>query len=217
MSVISTTAKELFEDTIQERPELFASGAWFSLDNFREKVLHPFDRKRLELSYSSPGEAWAALKHAICQLPWVETRGEGLEIEFRCKHIPSNAPANYSEAMALIDHYKKALVRWKDSGQQLLELTAITNALNLSMEASEYRLLRAGALIHYFRTMAQTFAQDIEAATSKKRLVRTPTPFDLEGILANPAAYGKVMGLLELVGILTPEKLEEFGKEKTNG
>lgn len=86
-------------------------------------------------------------------------------------------------------------------------------ALSASLEASEWRLIRAGAMILHYRTMAATFAEDIEAVTGKKREVRDPTPFDLEGIVSNPAAHGKVGQLLNMVGLLTPEMLEKFAEE----
>jgi hypothetical protein len=102
--------------------------------------------------------------------------------------------------------------KWKDVGQQVIDLTEGVHALKISMKKSEELLQRAAALAFFYRSRIVEFnkARNIDNDNID------PDPMLLEAIVADPSRYAEVKILTKAFGILTDEALEKAVEEASN-
>ena len=206
LSKPSVTARGILMETIMEKPELFKSNeAWISVNDFRDHVIHPYDLNRLQVSYSTNTEAWDAMQDAIKGFPWIETQGSGRTMEFRVKHYPNTLPRTQNDALAEVKHLRSILSKWKDVGQQLIDMTEAVHALKLSYTEAEQLQHRTAALAFYYRSRHTEFCKTRGVSFDDI----DPDPMLLEAILADPSKFAEVKILQKAFGILTDEALEK--------
>ena len=205
----TVTARGILLETILEKSDVFRNpDYWVSIADFRDHVLHPFDLARLQAVHTTTTDAWQAIEHSLSSFPWIETRGSGIITEFRVKTYPNTLPRNLNDALAEVKNLRTALGKWKDIGQQMIDLTEGVHALNLGLRKNEELLHRTAALAFFYRSRIVEFnkARSIESEID-------PDPMLLEAIQADPSKYAEVKILQKSFGLLTDEALEKSVEE----
>ena len=206
----NVTARGVLLETIIEKADLFRNPEmWVSVQDFREQVMHRYDLERMQLAYSTPTEATQALIHALESYPWIETRGSGIHTEFRVKHFPNTLPRNLNDALAEVKQLRSVLAKWKDVGQQMLDLTSGVHALRLALKNNEDLLFRAAALAFFYRSRLVEFCKARDLSFDDI----DPNPMLLEAIVADPSKFAEVKVMTKAFGLLTDEALENAVEE----
>jgi len=196
-------AAQILQETAVAHPDTMSK--WIMLRDVRDKILHPFDRERLRLTYKT-GNAWDALKDAAKSLKWLEVRGEGMETEIKCRFIPVDTFDTLEEALERINHLSVVFAHWKEIGHRLLLAEETIWNMKEHIKAADARVMRSLALVFHYKVMANEFHQMLLDAKVHKNLLRSVEPPTRETLdemwKNNPAAFGPLKLMLADSGIL---------------
>jgi len=208
-------ASQVLQETAVANPVML--NTWIYLKDVRDKLLHPFDRERLRLSYRA-GNSWEALKEAARLAPWMELRGEGLNTEVRAKRIPVDKFDTLEDAVERIEHLNLVFNHWKEIGHKLLMAEETIWNMREHIKASDTRLMRAMALIFHFQVQANEFRKqlvELGVPEGKLRKVDPPSATKLDAMWkGNLGDYGPLKLLLKDTGILDPDREPTPAKRK---
>ena len=203
-------AEQVLQETAVANADMFSK--WISLRDVRDKIMHPFDRERLRLTYRA-GNAWEALKEAADKADWLETRGTGLDMEIKATMIPVEGFHNLEEAIERINHLEIVFAHWKDIGHKLLLAEETIWNMKKHLQATDTRLMRSLALIFHYKTLANEFREMLVSAKVHTNLLRTldpPSQQDLNEMWkGSPAKFGPLKLLLKDTGVL-----DDYDNEK---
>jgi hypothetical protein len=203
-------AAQILQETAVAHPDVF--GNWIYLRDVRDKILHPFDRERLRLSYKA-GNSWDALKDAAKSARWLEVRGENLDMEVRARFIPVETFQTMEEALERIRHLDVVFAHWKEIGHKLLLAEETIWNMREHIKATDTRLMRALALIFHYKVLAQEYHEMLTAANVSPNTLRGIAPPDKETLdkmwQENTAAYGPLKLMLADTGILDDDDKED--------
>ena len=196
-------AEQVLRETAVANPDLMTD--WMPLRDVRDKVLHPFDRERLRITYRA-GNAWEALKDAAKSSEWAETRGDGLDLEIRARYIPVDTFDNLEAALDRINHLNVVFAHWKEIGHKLLLAEETIWNMKAHLKATDTRLMRSLALVFHYKTLAAEYREMLVGAkvhTNLLRKLEPPTQETLDQMWqGEPAAFGSLKLLLQDTGIL---------------
>lgn len=194
-------AAQILQETTVTNPDMFSE--WIPLRDVRDKVMHPFDRERLRLTYRA-GNSWDALKDAAKSAQWLETRGENLELEVKSRYIPVDTFDTLEEATDRINHLNVVFAHWKEIGHKLLLAEETIWNMREHLKASDARLMRSLALVFHYKVLANEFREALIASGHKpSRDLAPPDKDTLDKMWqGSTSSFGALKLLLEDTGIL---------------
>lgn len=197
------TALDVILETVTDNPALF-NGRWWSIKDFRDKLMHEFDFIRLRNNYGDLTSLSNALVHAFTHAPWIQCRSiSGLETEFRIATFPLTKPTNLPDCHLLIDHYRTIVMKWKQIAVTLHHVTRVARSMQLTTEDAAERLDRGIALAVLYRNHAKTLH---ERFLSEDSAFVDPSADDIKAVLDDPRKVLEVSELASLHGICNPNK-----------
>ena len=203
---MTTLAAQILKETAIASPDQFKD--WVHLRDIRDSVLHPFDRERLRLAYQQ-GNAWESLKTAATSSEWLDSRGDGLELEVKARYIPYDTFDTLEESQERIAQLDTVFSHWKEVGHKLLLAQETMHNMRLHLKDTDKRLMRSLALVFHYKVLANEYAQLLKEHHVSKTVVRTlkpPTKEHLDSMwTGNLESFGSLKLLLKDTGILTDE------------
>ncbi len=206
-------SKQIVKESILEQPRVFTKGTLFTVKQFRDELLHRFDRDRLKVRYKTMAEVGRSLERALDNSTFVRRVSDmGIDSSFEVTKLPSELNS-YDDLKAEITRMRSAMRNYKELGATLADVLGAVGSLHETTQEQERITLRLAALALYYREKIINdreirFANNIKGLTPKELRDHAtkgldPSPEIIEEIAQDPAKRTQITEIGTLHGLLT--------------